>query len=92
MNSELDRLKRQVLTGRLRNEIGQTVKKMEALPDYATANLVYAGYPYDGVRRRYAIGVGVCLWYPCDLRAGLGGCLFKEAELIHCGGAWERRC
>ena len=37
----------QVQSGEPRNEIGQTIKKMEALLTPATASLVYAGYPYD---------------------------------------------
>lgn len=46
-NQALIELKRQVQTGQPRSEIGQTVKKIEALLSPAAANLVYAGYPYD---------------------------------------------
>ena len=46
-NQALIELKRQVQSGDPRNEIGQTIKKMEALLTPATASLVYAGYPYD---------------------------------------------
>jgi CRP-like cAMP-binding protein len=46
-NQALTELKRQVQSGQPRNQIGQTINKMEALLSPETGNLVYAGYPYD---------------------------------------------
>jgi CRP/FNR family transcriptional regulator, cyclic AMP receptor protein len=50
-NHALVQLKSQLKTGEPHNEVAKTVSKMEELLAVSCASLVYAGYPYDPIRR-----------------------------------------
>jgi CRP/FNR family cyclic AMP-dependent transcriptional regulator len=50
-NHALVQLKSQLKTGEPHNVVAKTVSKMEELLAVSCASLVYAGYPYDPIRR-----------------------------------------